>query len=47
MFGKDRISNILKVFGYRNYFFYFSGQVLSLIGTWMQSTALGWLVYID
>jgi len=45
MFGKDRISNILKVFGYRNYFFYFSGQVLSLIGTWMQSTALGWLVY--
>ena len=42
---KDRILNIIKVFSFKNYSFYFSGQVLSLVGTWMQSTALGWLVY--
>jgi len=29
----------------RNYRLFFFGQGLSLIGTWMQMTALGWLVY--
>jgi MFS family permease len=42
---KKRIANLIRVFSYKNYSFYFSGQLLSLIGTWMQSTALGWLVY--
>ena len=28
----------------RNYRLYFSGQAVSLIGTWMQTTALSWLV---
>lgn len=32
-------------FKYRNYRLYFSGQLVSLIGTWMTSTAQGWLVY--
>ena len=29
---------------YRNYRLFFSGQLVSLIGTWMQSVAQGWLV---
>ena len=32
-------------FQYRNYRLYFCGQLVSLIGTWMTSTAQGWLVY--
>lgn len=32
-------------FKYRNYRLYFTGQLVSLIGTWMTSTAQGWLVY--
>lgn len=30
---------------YRNYRLFFIGQIFSLIGTWMQSMALSWLVY--
>jgi MFS family permease len=30
---------------YRNYRLFFSGQLISLIGTWMQSVAQSWLVY--
>src|SRR5216684_2707310 len=29
----------------RNYRLYFFGQVVSLIGTWMQQVALSWLIY--
>ncbi|MBS1935870.1 MAG: MFS transporter, partial [Bacteroidetes bacterium] len=29
----------------RNYRLYFSGQSVSLIGTWMQKTAVSWVVY--
>jgi MFS family permease len=32
-------------FRHRNYRLYFIGQLVSLIGTWMTSTAQGWLVY--
>ena len=32
-------------FQHRNYRLYFLGQLVSLIGTWMTSTAQGWLVY--
>ena len=32
-------------FRYRNYRLFFSGQLISLIGTWMNNTAEGWLVY--
>ncbi|MEI7474352.1 MAG: MFS transporter [bacterium] len=28
-----------------NFRLFFSGQLVSLIGTWMQQTALGWLIY--
>jgi MFS family permease len=30
---------------HRNYRLYFFGQLISLVGTWMQTTALMWLVY--
>src|ERR1039458_114863 len=37
---------IFKAFGSRNYRLYFFGQSTSLIGTWMQRTAVYWLVYV-
>jgi len=30
---------------YRNYRLFFSGQIVSLIGTWMQTIAMSWIVY--
>jgi hypothetical protein len=29
----------------RNYRLYFAGQSISLVGTWMQKTAVSWVVY--
>src|SRR3569833_2623067 len=29
----------------RNYRLYFAGQSVSLIGTWMQKTAVSWVIY--
>jgi len=45
---KEKDSNINTIFRslkYRNYRLFFCGQGLSLIGTWMQRLAVGWLVY--
>jgi len=39
------VKQTLRALRYRNYRLFFSGQSLSLIGTWMQQVALGWLVY--
>jgi len=36
---------LLRSLRHRNYRLFFFGQGLSLIGTWMQATALSWLVY--
>lgn len=36
---------IVRAFRYRNYRLFYSGQGISLIGTWMQRIALSWLVY--
>src|ERR1700710_2767007 len=38
--------NTFKAFRNRNYRLYFSGQSISLIGTWMQRTAVYWLIFI-
>ncbi|SKC81392.1 MFS transporter [Ohtaekwangia koreensis] len=38
-------ANVLKAFQSWNYRLYFSGQSISLIGTWMQRTAVYWLIY--
>lgn len=35
----------LSAFRSRNYRLYFAGQMVSLVGTWMQRVAMGWLVY--
>lgn len=37
--------NILMSFNYPNYRLWFLGQVISLFGTWMQTTAQGYLVF--
>ncbi len=36
---------LLRALKYKNYRLFFGGQAISLVGTWMQSTAMGWLVY--
>jgi len=36
---------IFRALRYRNYRLFFSGQSISLIGTWMQQVAVSWLVY--
>ena len=36
---------ILRALQHRNYRLYFYGQTISLIGTWAQRLAVGWLVY--
>jgi MFS family permease len=38
-------SRIFESLKYRDFNIYFWGQVISLIGTWMQTVAMGWLVY--
>jgi MFS family permease len=35
----------LRALQYRNYRLFFAGQLISLIGTWMQNVAQAWLVY--
>lgn len=44
---RDWTKNIFKIFPAfrsKNYQLYFSGQLVSLIGTWLQTVAQGWLV---
>ena len=38
-------SKTLRALRHRNYRLFISGQTVSLVGTWIQSTAQGWLVY--
>jgi MFS family permease len=40
-----RLPDALRALRYRNYRLFFSGQLISLIGTWMQTVAQSWLVY--
>jgi MFS family permease len=40
----DKLKGSFPAFSHRNYQLYFSGQLVSLIGTWLQNIALGWLV---
>ncbi|RKR81154.1 putative MFS family arabinose efflux permease [Mucilaginibacter gracilis] len=37
--------NTFNAFRSRNYRLYFAGQSISLIGTWMQKTAVSWVIY--
>ncbi|WP_428327770.1 MFS transporter [Mucilaginibacter sp.] len=36
---------LFRAFKSRNYTLYFTGQSISLIGTWMQKTAVSWVIY--
>jgi MFS family permease len=42
---RARFNTIFRSLKYRNYRLFFSGQSISLIGTWMQRIAMPWLVY--
>lgn len=39
------LANLARAFHHRNYRLFFAGQMISLIGTWMQTVAQSWLVY--
>jgi len=41
----SQAQSLFRVFRHRNYRLFFSGQLVSLMGTWMQSVAQAWLVY--
>lgn len=41
----DRILSAFPALKSRNYFLYFLGQLVSLVGTWLQIVAEGWLVF--
>ncbi|QKT03810.1 MFS transporter [Ectothiorhodospiraceae bacterium 2226] len=39
------LRHLFRALRFRNYRLYFTGQLISLAGTWMSFVALGWLVY--
>ena len=39
------MKTVFRTLQYRNFRLFFAGQSISLIGTWMQQVAMGWLVY--
>ena len=41
----DRVSHPLRALRHRNFQLFFAGQLVSLIGTWMQQVAQSWLLY--
>lgn len=43
--ASSRLAVTLRALRHRNFQLFFSGQLISLIGTWMQSVAQAWLVY--
>jgi len=42
---RDLTSSTFRAFRNRNYALFFSGQSVSQIGTWMQRTAVSWVIY--
>jgi MFS family permease len=43
--GKGRAAAAFRALKHRNFKLFFSGQIISLIGTWMQTVAQAWLIY--
>jgi MFS family permease len=43
--SRRSLDNLSRSFRHRNFRLFFAGQFVSLIGTWMQSVAVSWLVY--
>src|SRR5271163_2050196 len=42
---RSRYRDMVRSLKYRNFQLFFSGQLISLIGTWMDNIAEAWLVY--
>src|SRR5271167_4181611 len=42
---KSRLAVATRALSHRNFQLFFSGQLISLIGTWMDTVAESWLVY--
>jgi MFS family permease len=42
---RSRLTQGIRALRHRNFQLFFSGQMISLIGTWMQNVAQSWLVY--
>jgi MFS family permease len=42
---RGRITHTFRALRHRNFQLFFTGQIISLTGTWMQSVAQSWLVY--
>src|SRR6202166_533363 len=40
-----RASGTFRALRHRNFQLFFSGQIISLVGTWMQTVAQAWLIY--
>src|SRR5712671_4963001 len=43
--GQSRLPAIFRSLKHRNFRLFFGGQIISLVGTWMQTVAEAWLVY--
>src|SRR6202035_223375 len=43
--GESRIAGVFRSLKHRNFRLFFSGQLISLVGTWMQTIAEAWLIY--
>src|SRR5438128_2345495 len=44
--GGLRLPQTFRALRHRNFRLFLLGQLISLIGTWMEQTAMGWLVYV-
>ena len=42
---QSRFGMAVRALRHRNFQLFFAGQLISLIGTWMQTVAQSWLVY--
>src|ERR1035437_7521445 len=43
--GQCRIAGAFRSLKHRNFRLFFGGQIISLVGTWMQTIAQSWLIY--
>src|SRR6476469_2816676 len=43
--SSSNVAFMLRALRYRNYQLFFGGQIVSLTGTWITTTATSWLVY--
>jgi MFS family permease len=43
--GQGRVGGTFRALKHRNFQLFFGGQIISLVGTWMQTVAEAWLIY--